>query len=56
MIGGSLIGAVLGLGYIVIRKKDLTFELPFGSFLGVAALGVAIWGEVVAAWYGRLGQ
>jgi len=56
MIGGSLIGAVIGLGYILIRKKDLTYELPFGSFLGIAALGVAIWGEVIVGWYGRLGQ
>jgi leader peptidase (prepilin peptidase) / N-methyltransferase len=56
MIVGSLIGAVLGLGFVVLRKKDLTFEMPFGSFLGVAALGVAIWGEAIVAWYGLLGQ
>jgi leader peptidase (prepilin peptidase)/N-methyltransferase len=48
MIVASLIAGVLGLGYILIRKKDLTYELPFGSFLGVAALGVAIWGELAA--------
>lgn len=56
MIAGSLMGAVLGLGFVVLRKKDLTYELPFGSFLGVAALGAAIWGEVIVAWYGRLGR
>jgi len=56
MVLASVAGAVLGLGYIVIRKKDFTYELPFGSFLGIAALGVAVWGEVLAAWYGRLGQ
>ncbi len=56
MIGGSLIGAIIGLGYILIRKKDLTYELPFGSFLGIAALGIAIWGEAVVGWYGRLGH
>jgi leader peptidase (prepilin peptidase)/N-methyltransferase len=56
VIFGSLIGAVIGLGYILIRKKDLLYELPFGSFLGFSALGVAIWGEAIVAWYGRLGQ
>ena len=56
MIGGSLLGAIFGLGYILIRKKSLTYELPFGSFLGIAALGVAVWGEVIAAWYGRLAR
>ena len=49
MIVGSLLGAVIGLGYIVIRKKTLMYELPFGSFLGISALGVAIWGEVIMA-------
>jgi leader peptidase (prepilin peptidase)/N-methyltransferase len=56
MVLASVAGTVLGLGYIVIRKKDFTYELPFGSFLGIAALGVAVWGEVLATWYGRLGQ
>jgi leader peptidase (prepilin peptidase)/N-methyltransferase len=39
---GSLIGAVLGLTWIKITKQDpSTYELPFGSFLGAAALIVA---------------
>lgn len=39
---GSLIGAVLGLTWIKITKRDpATYELPFGSFLGAAALIVA---------------
>jgi leader peptidase (prepilin peptidase)/N-methyltransferase len=57
MIFGSLLGSVLGYGYIYLRKKDpSTYELPFGSFLGIAALGIAVWGEGIAAWYGRLGK
>lgn|ERR1700733_6207528 len=56
MVLASIAGAVLGLGFIVIRKKDLTYELPFGSFLGLAALGVATWGEVLVTWYGGLGR
>lgn len=39
---GSLIGAVLGLTWIKIMRRDpATYELPFGSFLGAAALIVA---------------
>jgi leader peptidase (prepilin peptidase)/N-methyltransferase len=39
---GSMAGAVLGLVFILLRRKDVaTFELPFGSFLGGAALLVA---------------
>ena len=34
-------GSVVGLLYIWITGKDAsTYELPFGSFLGIAGLGV----------------
>ncbi len=39
LIFGSLAGSVLGLLFIAVSKKDAaSYELPFGSFLGVAAL------------------
>jgi len=41
---GSILGTVIGLAFIVFaRKKASTFELPYGSFLGVAGLIVAFW-------------
>lgn len=44
VVAGSVMGSVCGLLYIWIRRKDAaTYELPFGSFLGVAALLTAIW-------------
>jgi leader peptidase (prepilin peptidase)/N-methyltransferase len=46
MILGSLAGSILGLLFIWIRGKDAgTYELPFGSFLGAAALFVAFVGD-----------
>ena len=54
-MAGSLLGAVVGLCYIWFTGKDAsTYELPFGSFLGVAALGVSLF-EVIFSWYSRLG-
>lgn len=39
LIVGSLLGSVVGVLYIAIARKDAeTYELPFGSFLGLAAL------------------
>lgn len=39
---GSIIGTVVGVLYIWLARKDAkTFELPFGSFLALAALIVA---------------
>lgn len=41
---GCVSASVLGIGYIYLAKKDFsTYELPFGSFLGVSALVVAVW-------------
>ena len=55
IIVGSLVGSVVGLAYIAIARKDpATFQLPFGSFLGAAALFTAITGQGVIEWYTRL--
>jgi len=43
LIAGSLGGSVIGYAYIRITHKDpATYELPFGTFLGVAAIAVAL--------------
>lgn len=43
LIIGSIAGSVIGLAYIKITGKDAgTYELPFGTFLGVAALIAAL--------------
>lgn len=56
VIVGSLLGALVGLCYIWFTGKDAsTYELPFGTFLGIAALGVGFFGEVFLNWYSRLG-
>ncbi|HML18055.1 MAG TPA: prepilin peptidase [Bryobacteraceae bacterium] len=57
LIAASLAGSIGGLIYIFAARKDMsTYELPFGSFLGMAALGVAMFGKVVTVWYSRLGR
>jgi leader peptidase (prepilin peptidase)/N-methyltransferase len=43
LLWGSIAGAVLGYAYIRATHKDAaTYELPFGAFLGAAAVLVAI--------------
>ncbi len=52
----SLLGALGGLIYILFTGKNAsTYELPFGAFLGTAALAVAVFGEIILTWYTRLG-
>jgi len=48
---GSVLGVLIGLAYIKMTGKDYRYPLPFGSFLGIAAIGVALWGEQLLAWY-----
>ena len=44
---GSLVGTVVGLIIISLKKGEFgVYEMPFGSFLGIAAMGVA-WMEAV---------
>jgi leader peptidase (prepilin peptidase)/N-methyltransferase len=43
LILGSISGSILGYGYIKATGKDAsTYPLPFGTFLGVAALAAAL--------------
>ena len=45
VILGSVLGSVAGGLYIWFRKQDAsTYQLPFGSFLGIAALATAVSG------------
>ena len=51
LLVGSVLGAVTGLIYIWITRKDAsTYELPFGSFLGVGALAVAWFAAPLLRW------
>lgn len=54
IFAGSLLGSVLGIAFIVSRRKQSTYELPFGTFLGMAALLVAFFGTPVVSWYQSL--
>jgi leader peptidase (prepilin peptidase) / N-methyltransferase len=56
LVAGSFIGGIGGLIFILLTGKDAsTYQLPFGAFLGVAALAVSAFGESVVLWYWSLG-
>jgi leader peptidase (prepilin peptidase) / N-methyltransferase len=43
VVVGSVLGSLIGLAYIwLARKEAATYELPFGTFLAVAAILVAV--------------
>jgi leader peptidase (prepilin peptidase) / N-methyltransferase len=51
---GSMMGAVIGMLFIKLTGKDSRYELPFGSFLGLATIISALWGRQMIGGYTRI--
>jgi leader peptidase (prepilin peptidase)/N-methyltransferase len=51
LILASFVGALVGIFLISFRKKGLQHALPFGTFLGPAAIIALLWGDRVIAAY-----
>ncbi len=45
------IGAIIGIGMILTRRKTLKSELPFGPFLILGTFIALFWGEKLINWY-----
>jgi len=50
----SLSGLLVGVFFMVFRKKNLKFALPFGPFLGLGAYVALFWGDRIMTWLGTL--
>lgn len=51
IILSSLVGAVIGIGMIVLRGRDKSAPMPFGPFLAGAGFIMIIWGPHLSAFY-----
>ena len=49
-----LLGAIIGIGLIVLKKKGLKSEVPFGPFLVTGTFIALFWGEYMVTWYWNL--
>ncbi len=54
ILAGSLLGSILGIAFILSRREDSDYELPFGTFLGMAAILTAFFGTPLVNWYQSL--
>ena len=45
LILASFVGALIGIFFILYKKKDFQYSLPFGTFLAPAAFASLLWGE-----------
>ena len=46
-----LIGAIIGIGLILTKKKKLKSEVPFGPFLVLGTYIAIFWGQALVNWY-----
>jgi leader peptidase (prepilin peptidase)/N-methyltransferase len=53
LVLSAIVGAVTGVLIVLIARKDWTYALPFGSYLGATAIIVTLWGNAIADWYWR---
>ena len=51
ILAGSVLGSVLGLAFMMAKRKGSDYELPFGTFLGMAAVLVMFFGTPLITWY-----
>lgn len=45
------IGAIIGLGLVILKKKGLRSEIPFGPFLVTGTFIAIFWGQTITNWY-----
>jgi leader peptidase (prepilin peptidase)/N-methyltransferase len=46
-----LIGAVISIILLILRKKKMKSEIPFGPFLVFGAMISIFWGNILLTWY-----
>lgn len=50
----SLVGAIYGVGTILIGRRDWSAKIPFGPYLAIGAIFWIFWGKEFLTWYQRL--
>jgi leader peptidase (prepilin peptidase)/N-methyltransferase len=51
LILASIFGSIIGIAMILVKKKNLQYSLPFGTFLGPAAYVSLVWGARIISIY-----
>jgi leader peptidase (prepilin peptidase)/N-methyltransferase len=53
---GSFLGCVVGVPLMLVKGRDSRYAIPFGPFLGTAAVIYLLWGMEIVRWYFQLGR
>jgi leader peptidase (prepilin peptidase)/N-methyltransferase len=47
----SLVGAIIGIGLILLRNHHQGKPIPFGPYLAIAGWIALLWGDNITRWY-----
>jgi leader peptidase (prepilin peptidase)/N-methyltransferase len=51
LVLSSFIGSVVGVTMILLKRGDMKYALPFGTFLAIGALIASAVGDDIVNWY-----
>jgi leader peptidase (prepilin peptidase)/N-methyltransferase len=51
LVLGSFLGSFIGIGMIAIKRGDMKYALPFGTFLAIGAIVASVSGDAILRWY-----
>lgn len=51
LVLSSVAGSLVGVLVIALRKGDMKYALPYGTFLALGALAASLFGDQIVAWY-----
>jgi leader peptidase (prepilin peptidase)/N-methyltransferase len=51
LVLSSFLGSFIGIAMIVLKKGDMKYALPFGTFLAIGAIVASVSGDAILRWY-----
>ena len=51
LVLSSILGSVVGVLVLAIRRGGMKYALPYGTFLSLAALVASLFGNQILDWY-----
>jgi len=51
LIMGAILGGIVAVALMIVKKKTRRETIPFGPFLAVAAMITLLWGSNILNWY-----
>jgi prepilin signal peptidase PulO-like enzyme (type II secretory pathway) len=54
IIMGAILGGIVAVALMIVKKRKFKETIPFGPFLALAAMVTLLWGSNILEWYLRL--